>query len=325
MTEKFVDTFATHLFIEMVYGRRDGGLLAEQYVSGDEFEVLCESYGLFKGCSKMADELYWQIYKAVNNGDDIVRFKPSDDRFIESVEIVFESKNFASYKSYTSKVVDGKFNPLVLAIRPRFTDYNELKPALMHELMHAYEDWCRQMNNAESIYSLNDRTGYFNAINADRSQLSNIGWFVKEFVYFMNSTERNAYIGQMKGMLDDCNTVFKSIEEVLEYLKGLKPYKDYQIMFSIGEFFLNTTNEERKDEIMKNFKTLSNYDFKSYEKLRKWVKNVLITYQKKFNTMFARMARERLKLNWGAPMQPNTDGLQEVLDIMKRMDKMNKK
>ena len=326
MTEKFVDTFATHLFIEMVYGRPNGGLIKEQFIrESRDYKMLCESYGLFNGCTQIAKALTDKVLIALKNNEPSFRVVLKNQWFISVIRIVFDERVQASYNQGLS-VINGKFDPLVININPNMTNFYDIRVALMHELMHGYEDWCRRANNAESVLDNQKKIGYFKNINYRNEDLTDIEKIVNKFLYRMNDTERNAYIGQIKGELDTCNLTFNSVSDVLDFLKNLPAYKRYEYVFQMGEWLCNVTDVTVQQKILDATKKMSNYGFRNYANFAKWVRDKLYNYQRKFNTMFSRMAKERLRLNeefisW----HDDFDG-EEMLKILTRLTKkMNKK
>lgn len=300
---KFRNSFITHLFIEMVYGRR-GGLIYEQCMLNEVFDRLCESYGVFSGCREIAGALYRNVIRMLDNGSTDFTLPINGNKFIENIKVVYDESVTASYRPSVSRI-EGKFNPLVIYVGGSYREYFDLMPMLMHELTHAYEDWNRLQNNADGLNSYADKVGYYKTIGADLSTLNDTGKKVRHILYYLNSCERNAYIAEICGALDSCGKTFNNVGEVYDFLeKSVIPFRNYQAVFVFAEEFIDETNEERQREIKQTFENLSNYKFKNYYNLAKWLTNRLSEYQRKFNRKISRLVREHVKMSeWYAPSQ----------------------
>ena len=80
------DYFPAHLFIEMCYGRKNKfGLIYEQKLPYEEFNKLCESYGVFNGCQELTEEIIENINKAIQRGIKNYMFDVKNSSFIKTI------------------------------------------------------------------------------------------------------------------------------------------------------------------------------------------------------------------------------------------------
>ena len=157
----FIDTFPSHLFIEMCYGRQNRfGFIYEQNLCNSDFKQLCESYGLFNGCDKISDIIYEKSCECNNKGVNLFNIKISNCDFIDVIVVQLIDGNIDSYIADKS-VIDKnkKFNPLVLYVGINGTS-QICKSAIMHELTHAYEDYKRCVGKAQTLMTKAKNIGY---------------------------------------------------------------------------------------------------------------------------------------------------------------------
>ena len=292
----FEDTFPAHLFIEMCYGRKNKwGLIYEQKLNRKKFKLLCETYGVFDGCYKLAEEILFyikdKIPTAINN-DFYIFIKNSN--FIDKIRLITYNGDCASYEYEESKIVNGKFSPLTITIGVVDNEKNILS-SIMHELTHAYEDYKRYMNNAISLTKKAKNVNYAETVKGV-SSYDELKSMLSYLLYFLNEIERNAFITEMDGLLSLCNQKFHNIQEVLNFIRETKPYSDYQQVFELGEMICNVTDKLAQYYILTRLKEISNHKFTTYNQFVKWLSNKIYKFQRKFNEIIPKMAAQHLNM-----------------------------
>ena len=298
MNEKlFVDSFPAHFFVEMYYNRekKNGGFIYEEKLDHSHFTQLCESYGVFNGCGEVTKKIMEIVDYMLENSINIFQTKIKDGRFIEKVEI--KLRNTSNSAFYTgSEIKNNKYDPLRLIIGVA-TSRKNIISSVMHELLHAYENQQRYVNNAPSMGKAARTIGYDkNPINKTVSY-NDIKQKISYILYHFTDFERNAYIAQIKGELEACDKSFWDIKDAFEYIKTTIPYRNYQKIFSFCSELCEIENNKVQKDILDYTSELSNYNFKTYDSFRNWLIMKMKKYQKKFNNILPKIAAQYLTLS----------------------------
>lgn len=301
---QFYDTFPTHFFIEMCYGRKnDFGVIYEQNIPHKDFKTLCEAYGVFNGCYELAVEIMNYAYKCCENEDYSFTFKVDNSSFINNIKITIVAGQISSFDTTNSKIINNKFNPLSLRIGIQCIENNQ-KALIMHELTHAYEDYKRNINNTQSLNTKAKNIGYYKNPISMTPFYNIVKKRVSYILYHLTDFERNAYIAAIKGLFMDTDIKFRDINQALQYVKQTIIYKNYQQIFDVGEMLCNETNKENQKEILYYVNTLSNNNFTTYNQFVKWLSNRILKFQKKFNKIIPKIAAEYFNMveTYNAPI-----------------------
>lgn len=167
----------------------------------------------------------------------------------------------------------------------------------MHELLHAYENQQRRINNAPSMGKVARTIGYDkNPINKTPSYNDN-KQKISYILYHLTDFERNAYIAQIKGELEACDKAFWDIKDAFEYIKTTVPYRNYQTIFSFCSELCDIDDNKIQNNILNYISELSNYKFETYGHFIKWLNTKMNNYQRKFNNILPKIAAEYLTLS----------------------------
>lgn len=288
----FEDTFPSHLFVEMCYGRENKfGFIFEQNLPHRDFNYLCEAYGVFNGCYELAREIF-EIGKN-KNFNETFTYIPINIDFIDKINVNVRLSPNSGYSPTESKLVKGKFRPLKLYIGFRTTD-EKIISAIMHELLHAYEDYKRKTNKAIDINTKAKNIGYFK--NRQNQTNEGMEYKISMILYFLNNFERNAYVTQMIGLLRTCDKKFYDINEVLKFIKSTVPYKNYQTIFTWAEELCDIESEYWQSYVLKIVNKRSEHNFTTFNQFLKWMVINVLKFQKKFNNVIPKIAAEYLDM-----------------------------
>ena len=300
------EDFRSHVFIEYFYGN-DKAFIKEQLIK--DRKKLFESYGLFDNCTGIAQKVYNTIKSFPKSS---ILHVPVGHKFVDVIKVTITSdnENGASYQPNKCEVDNnGRFNVLVINIdKSLIKSHKKLLGSIMHELMHAYQDY----NLIQKGYSLKDRMtdyGYYsNEIGKyeDDEIKDTVSWLL----YYLNGYERGAYISDIRGQLEGCRKVFNNISEVIDFIKNTDTYYNYEVIFQYGKQILGITDSDVKNTVLKYFNDLSlkkepnveniintTKKFKDYDMLRRWLKNRLSAVKRKFETVIPKMAYDYLTMN----------------------------
>lgn len=293
--EGVFDFFPAHFFIEMCYTKEPRfGVIYERNQTFEDAELIRESYGIFRGCHEMAEQIKKLV--SVDGVKTGMSFQVGEPNccFADKIVIQIVDGNYCAYnaKSILSQT-SGKFNPLHMVIGTRTVSDTNLVGAIMHELMHAYEDWMRRRNKTETLKGMMGKIGY-KKINLDSKE--SIDLVFSHLFYFLNEFERNAYISQIDGLFRNCNEVFFTIGDAMNWVMKQFPYQHYEKLFSICETLYKEEDKEKQKIYLKTANDHSEYNFKTYDQLKHWLKTKLIEYKKKFEEIIPKIAMRYLEL-----------------------------
>lgn len=289
---EFYDTFPAHFFIEMCYGRKNRyGFIYEQNLSHRDFKTLCESYGVFNGCDKIAEEIINLSEKAYLNGKKSFNININNCSFIDKVEVIFEEGGMCAYFPNFSKIINKKFKPLNLKIGLKCVKEKQIA-LIMHELTHAYEDYQRNIKNVQGLDDKAKKLGYYKNPMQSTPYYELSKRKVSYILYHLTDFERNAYIASIKGLFNQSNNKFNNIKEALQYIRQTVFYRNYQKIFEWGKTLCNESDKTRQNEILQYVEELSNFKFNTYNKFVKWLSSKILKYQEKFNKIIPKIAAE---------------------------------
>lgn len=290
----FEDTFPSHLFVEMCYGRENKfGFIYEQKLNHRDFNYLCESYGVFNGCYELAKDLY--NYGIYYNFPSNITYTVENNDFINTINISFTKSNISSYMPTLSKIINDKFHPLVLEIGLSEKE-NITISSIMHELLHAYEDYKRKKELAISISQKAKNIGYFKNNAARKVNSTSLEKALSYILYFITNFERNAYITQIIGEIKASKKTFNNIKEILTFIKSTIPYTYYQNTFKNAEFLCNLKDKSIQSEVLYLTNQLSNHNFETYNQFVKWLSAKIYKCRKKFNNIIPKIAAQQLDI-----------------------------
>ena len=293
----FVDSFPAHFFVEMYYNRekKNGGFIYEEKLDHSHFAQLCESYGVFNGCEETTKEIMDIVDYMLKNNMEIFKTKINNSTFIENAEIKLTNTSNSAFYS-DSQIKNGKYSPLRLIIGIA-TSKRGIISSIMHELLHAYENQQRYVNNAPSMGTVSRTIGYYKNPISKTPSYNIIKQKLSYVLYHLTDFERNAYIAQIKGELEACDKAFWDIKDAFEYIKTTVPYRNYQTIFSFCSELCGIENSKVQRDILNYTSELSNYNFKTYGNFRNWLTMKMKKYQKKFNNILPKIAAEYLTLS----------------------------
>lgn len=293
----FTDTFPSHFFVEMYYNRKkkSGGFIFEENLREGDFSLLCEQYGIFKGCEDIAKEILEAVKSMTENNINNWLFSIGNSDFIKTLEITIKYRTSSSFLT-NSEVKEGKYDPLRLIIGIIGT-YKDLFSSIMHELLHAYENYQRLSVNNTSIENVAKKIGYDKNPISRTPSYSDVKQKISYILYHLTDFERNAYIAQIQGELSSCKRKFNDIKDALDYIKTTVPYQNYHTIFEYCTELCNVTDTDRQRLILSYIEELSNQSFKTYSQFTKWLEKKVYKYQKKFSQIIPKIASQYLTIS----------------------------
>lgn len=297
-TEEFgqMDGFLPHFMIEMYYGDEDRNFYyTMEPVSHGGF--LLEKYGVFDECYPLSYVVCDFIEKHEFKKGDIktINVTSTLTKKIELYVMKSNADDLAEYKMGSSKYVKGNtcFDKISIGVNEEWCKKPTMA-VIMHELQHAMED-LELRKKGSSLVDVAIKTGYDKVIS--KKNLNYDEDAVKNILYFFSSFERNAYIAQFRGELEDNkNLTFYEVKNVYDFVKNTDFYKIYEEIFSLCNFLINNIkNEKEKQHIIELFNRLSNNNFKTFEQLKKWLNTKCWKCKRKFDKVLPKMTYDFYK------------------------------
>lgn len=262
-----------HLFVEYYF---NGGLIKE----GRDF--LFEGFGIFKGCFELAKEIYSKIVG--RDSDDNILIK-SNLNWLDYIVIEIDEKSddFGYISNRTILNTNGSFYKIIISV-PKVTNYNFMG-SIMHELLHAYQDYNLRKKNT-SLLSKNIDSKYFDNYRLGSDENDKVSYIISKLLYYLNYYEKNAYIASLTGLLYGTDKEFNTVNDVFNFVKSTNIYKNYQILNSFVEqieWVRNSGNEDLKKKISQEVSKRSNLNFKNFGQLVSFFRNKINQITLKIN------------------------------------------
>ena len=206
--------------------------------------------------------------------------------FFFYVKIDESAKGLCSYCGLKNDVLNIKIMGDENVFTKNIDTYIKL---IVHELVHAYEDYNRKKNTGKGIFDfLNAKyTNSFNNVNSPNE----VKMWLGRCNYFLNDHERNAYLSQLES---DIESIFKNdhitIEEFnytkfKDKLKETSIWKEY---FKISAFILKLCNTDWNDVQKQYVEDMWNdlYNEKrTFNQIKKELYNNWQKFEKKFEQL----------------------------------------
>lgn len=279
--------------------------------------LIFESKGYFDNCGKAVNRIYNEIKSSSEN-------KLSID--CKDLNVFFEIANIEILSHKSSGIV-GQYASCtqtevsieILLNKNNDDCYKNLEYTLLHELIHAYEDWNRITNKRPSIFTEYNREYKMAFTAMQREDKEFIEHKLASCKYLLNSKERNAYLGTLektlKNVIKDVNPKWINLkfDEVLDKIKDEYIWKEY---FELNKFIL-TFDEYDKNYIRKKYNNLycliSNK--KSYSEIKKEIMSQWKIFKAKFEQLFAKIYCDMvLELHEGA--MPSVSSFNKIYETL---------
>lgn len=256
-----------------------------EFIVGDcSYNEICERYGSYLGQKELILDLAKEMDLIISNNDpeDTFILDKNDlseysNIFFNKLEIQFS--NNTAYIPNKSNFInkDNLFDKVFIYINPKiYNNYKSIAKALMHEILHAWDNYQSYIKNAK--FNLHDLTKigskYSKTLYNDDKDISNI---CKRICNMVSQAEQNAYLNELTIELD--------LEkfDITKYHSAEEAYKDaydifinsdiwyqYSRLWNWFSEFKNNSDKNEKELFTKTYNEINNteYNFnKIYNKL----------------------------------------------------------
>lgn len=155
----------------------------------------------------------------------------------------------------------------------------EAKKTFGHELTHAYDDFNRRINNAPSYEEHSEKSGYYYINSVLLNNEGDNKEAIANILYYLDTMERNAYIGQLKTELSQYKiTGSKSGYEALRKTQVWEnmTYLEQQIS-DLNDINGKEEYNKTQKELLSYYNELTNSNLNTYNQ---FVKVINIKYKK---------------------------------------------
>ena len=253
-----------------------------------------EKNGTFDNFKNICEFISKQILVNNNYEIDCTSF----DTFFDKIYVNYNEGRglFGAYDKYENNNVYIDLN-----LPKDFDNFFDIENIILHELLHAYEDYNRKLNNNKSLNYYLSKSHIKAQLNLNSRDeiISNLS----KCQYFLNDKERRAYFGTLK------NTIINIIKDNKISLSNLNYkfivseifksgiWKQYEIIHN----FINVINDLSNDE-KKLFTTVYNSMNKSNITFNNIVKEFKIKWKKfdsKFNQLVPKIICDNINIDRG--------------------------
>jgi len=178
---------------------------------------------------------------------------------------------------------------------------NEYAKLILHELLHAYDDYNRISKGKPSLFAFwNEK---YSTSSMNLNSLQKHERVLSRINYFFNDSEQNAYFSQLeidvKDIIDKLHLTRKNFKDFSysifkEQIKNTSIWKEY---FELSKFILSMHNEsiDERDKkfIVMKWKSLYKED-KSFSEIDKEIWNKWTKFEKKFEQLLPKIICDNL-------------------------------
>ena len=267
-------------------------------------QIILEKHGMFDGCEEIAKTIEKKIRSTVKEKPEKITFKQDDfncDTFFEELIIMcwpfIGSKGCnGEYKEAEDKMNDDKTKFKTVKMEIGYgLETEHLFSVLCHELTHAFDNYnrCRKDN----IQKLSDIAGdyYYKAVdyaarftvNAGLYSVSGAKRMLGEYFYFVNPSERNAYVATFCSAIKNMNVSLDLSKQdlVKTMYDSIKEIANYKTMKKISNFIygLEKITKEEQENVTLVYNDIKGAN-KKFEQVKKELTDTWNKYIKKIDT-----------------------------------------
>lgn len=176
--------------------------------------------------------------------------------------------------------------------------YYDVIAPIMHEFLHAYEDYMRLMKGQKPLSIIANSQSYETLADGLKKTNSNVVQHVAQMFYYCLKNEQNAFVSQMhneiKELAKDENFPNTTTEGIL---KQLSMYKNF-IQFEDDIYYLkNEADNTEKQEVLEFIQKAINKNIQNYKHALGIISNVVLRAEKNAIIKLKRIIRYYQKGN----------------------------
>lgn len=295
----------THIFIEAYFNHK-GLLIEEQLLRSTERRKLFESYGIFNGCEEAAYSILSDVLDCKENQSQIV-VSPKTLRFFVKkvvINLTLTQGNGGYDPDITVVNKDGTFDRIYIYLN-RHKDQDTILTTLMHELTHAYQDYCLH-KKSNSLAQQSQQSGYKKTTDyLSNPNIKGILKHMSKLLYILNNFEMGAF---MTSLFIDTKKILKSnhfdnITQALNFIK--KHSKIIPLYNSIKRttaiYTDSSLTDDKKALILMAANRVTNNNFRNYKQLANYLKHKTQQMSNKIEKNLPKIVNDNLQVNHFMP------------------------
>lgn len=203
---------------------------------------ILESLGIFSGCKEITEYLFNKLKENIGKQElsiDITHLKAEnkffnscflhikyDDKYENGEAGYYSSDGHDDYNEVRYDTINEKFKFIEINLIFSKEHIENIYSLIMHELVHAYDDYIhiKKSGFGTSLYERDKRAKYQLARVKNENDDIIIQVF-KDFMYLLNKSEQNAYIGQLNS---EVKVTYKNIKDIINDLKNTSIFFNYK-------------------------------------------------------------------------------------------------
>lgn len=188
--------------------------------------------------------------------------------------------------------------------------YYDVIAPIMHEFLHAYEDYMRLMNGQTPLSVVANSQTYETLADGLKNTNSNIVHHVAQMFYYCVKNEQNAFVSQMHNEIKELSKAENFPNNTTEgVLKQLSMYKDF-IQFEDDIYYLkNEADDSERMEIFEFMQKVIGKNLQNYKQALSIISNVVLRAEKNAIIKLKRIIRYYQKGNGMLLDRQSTYGL----------------
>ena len=203
---------------------------------------ILESLGIFKGCKEITEYIFNELKEHVGEEElsiDITGLNVDNkffdlcflhikygDKYENGESGYYASDGHDDYNEVRYDTGTEKFRFIEIEIKIAKDHIDNIYSLIMHELVHAYDDYIhiKKTGFDASLYQRNKRNKY-NLIRVKKDDDNVIAQVFSDFMYLLDKSEQNAYIGQLN---NEVKGTYSNIKDVINDLKNTSIFNNYK-------------------------------------------------------------------------------------------------
>ena len=215
---------------------------------------ILESLGIFSGCKEITEYLFNKLKENIGKQElsiDITHLKAEnkffnfcflhikyDDKYENGEAGYYSSDGHDDYNEVRYDTINEKFKFIEINLIFSKEHIDNIYSLIMHELVHAYDDYIhiKKSGFGASLYERDKRVKY-QLVRVKNKNDDIIIQVFKDFMYLLNKSEQNAYIGQLNS---EVKGTYKNIKDIINDLKNTSIFFNYkQIILNFNAIIKN--------------------------------------------------------------------------------------
>ena len=203
---------------------------------------ILESLGIFRGCKEITEYLFNKLKENIGKQElsiDITHLKAEnkffnfcflhikyDDKYENGEAGYYSSDGHDDYNEVRYDTINEKFKFIEINLIFSKEHIDNIYSLIMHELVHAYDDYIhiKKSGFGASLYERDKRAKY-QLVRVKNKNDDIIIQVFKDFMYLLNKSEQNAYIGQLNS---EVKGTYKNIKDIINDLKNTSIFFNYK-------------------------------------------------------------------------------------------------